>query len=214
MDWVALSGDYEAVSLAQNARDLGRTLSMAVLPALRAAVPPIALDQYDFDPARYHNPSVVVAKIRDGLVLAVGADFERSFRFWLAHCAYHRAKSDALDQRIRHDKWDDLKKLFLEVRSFPFELMPSATELDTLLELCNALRHGDGRGVARLYKRDTSLFVDSEYANLKEFAASDPQTLTFHINVSDDRLLRFSDAAASFWDFVAANGEGVAWTRG
>jgi hypothetical protein len=214
MEWVAMRGDYEAVRMALDARDLGRTLSMAVLPALRAAIPAITPEQYDFDPARYHNPSVATAKIRDGLVLAVGADFERCFRFWLAHCAYHRANRDELDKRIRHDKWDELKKVFREVRSFPFELMPSATELDTLLELCNALRHGDGKGVARLYERDPSLFVDSEYANLKEFAASDPQTLTFHINVSDDRLLGLSDAAANFWDFVAAKGEGIAWTRG
>ena len=155
-----------------------------------------------------------MAKIRDGLIIAVGADFERSLRFWLAHCAYHRAGSDELDKRIRHDKWADLKKSFMEVRSFPFELMPEATELETLLDLCNALRHGDGKGVARLYGRDPSLFLDSEYANLKEFAASDPETLTFHIDVSDDRLLRFNDAATAFWDFVAAKGEGIAWTRG
>ncbi|MDO8378183.1 hypothetical protein [Phenylobacterium sp.] len=211
--WTPMEGDYAALRNGLDARDLVRSINEIVLPALEAALPPIDSAQITFDPEQFHVPQTVLATMRESLVIALGSTFEKAFRSWLYDCAFH-ADGEQGNRAIRAEPWDSLKRRFASVRGFDFADLPGARDLDCLVLLGNALRHGAGKSVARLFQEFPQFFADDPPGSMAYFVETDPELLDFHLKIITADLDRLGRAAVDFWDFVAERGEDVVWFRG
>ncbi|KXG87580.1 hypothetical protein ATO67_18190 [Agrobacterium bohemicum] len=116
--------------------------------------------------------------------------WERQFRNYLRQSASELKPNDKkFAERSKGPKWDDLEKLFEELRGVELKRFKSYYALNTLNRLGNAARHGDGYALQHLRKNNPELFP---LAN--KFSNEAP------LEIMQIHLKDFASAICSFWN--------------
>jgi len=157
----------------------------------------------------------VLSETRRAFGLSVQSIWERQFRSYIRGCAEELRPGSRMAEQAVTAKWNDLARLFYDLRGIKFECFPSFNTLHVLHLVGNVCRHGDGRSARELWKsrpdfwRGTPALTFMSNSETKE-AAQDgepttesaksevsPRSDTLEISVND--LRAFVSAVVEFW---------------
>ena len=85
-----------------------------------------------------------------GYCLSLQALWEKQIRGYLESCARELKADHRAEQKSRTETWDDLNRLFEQVRGVPLSAFDESRRLNLLQLLGNVCRHGSGSSLQRL----------------------------------------------------------------
>lgn len=136
-----------------------------------------------------------------GYCLSIQSLWEKQIRAYLQRCAEELARGSTLFERTRTANWQDLNRIFEELRGVPLTAFDEFADLDLLQLLGNVCRHGDGPSLQRLAIEHPELWPARE-CELAPPPRGSPAAQAFRaddVSVSLTLLRRLTDAIASFW---------------
>lgn len=148
---------------------------------------------------------VVLSEAKMAFALSVQSIWERQLRCYLRGCARELHLEDAVDASVEKADWEKLCKLFHKLRGIKLQDFPSYETLDTLQQLGNACRHGDGRSASVLWRRCPDLWppvsppLPLEFEPLPPALPSLAPPPVSAMDISIEYLRGFVHAIAVFW---------------
>jgi hypothetical protein len=134
--------------------------------------------------------------------LSTQAMWERQIRKYLCGCAQQLTGNADLARRCMRGSWNDLNKVFFELRGIHLSDFAEYRELDLLHQLGNACRHGDGPSAQALWHQNPELWPSRDLPSFSmqgSEAERGPQSIDT-ICIPRDMLRRFVGAIVSFWE--------------
>ncbi|WP_457446525.1 hypothetical protein [Roseateles sp. P5_E4] len=95
-----------------------------------------------------------------GYTLTVQSVWERQLRGYLIACAKEQGWDGEKIDKLQRKDWDWLCKRFKDLKGVALEAFPSFSDLDLLMLLGHACRHGDGAAARKLFDRCPGLWVN------------------------------------------------------
>ena len=137
-----------------------------------------------------------------GYCLSLQALWEKQIRGYLESCARElRADAKAI-QKSRSGTWDDLDRLFQQIRGVPLSAFDEFASLTLLQLLGNVCRHGSGGSLQRLAVEHPELWPRDDFVELIPALPEAPQVpprTVENLAISPDLLKSLAAAIESFW---------------
>ncbi len=138
--------------------------------------------------------TILEAKL--AFALSIQAIWERQLRTYLSGCAQELMPEKV--EKVASADWRKLQKLFLAIRQIRISEFPSFGTLDTLQQLGNACRHGDGPSADELCRRCPDLWdFSADVMPTGEVGQSFSSVANMNIPIA--KLREFVCAIESFW---------------
>jgi len=137
-----------------------------------------------------------------GYCLSLQALWEKQIRGYLESCARELKAGQGAVHKSRTGTWDDLNRLFEQVRGVPLSAFDEFTSLNLLQLLGSACRHGSGSSLERLTVQYPELWPPDDSVALippPPRAPQEPQRTAENLAISADRLRSLAAAIDSFW---------------
>lgn len=176
------------------------------LAALTAQVGAWAASTEGWAPFAHEDASGLLRATTEAYCLSIQSLWERQLRGYLNGCARHLRKDEKLAVKVMSAKWEELVRLFVDLRGIPLEEFESFPDLNLLQLVGNACRHGDGTSARKLFELCPEFWPQLSYApQIGVLGAADNASVVTAPSFSSARipaliLSEFANAIAWFWD--------------
>jgi hypothetical protein len=137
-----------------------------------------------------------------GYCLSLQALWEKQIRGYLESCARELKVDSKAMQKSRTGTWDELDRLFHQIRGVPLSAFEEFSSLTLLQLLGNVCRHGRGASLQRLAVEHPELWPRDDLAQLippPPGAPRERQHTVENLTISPDLLRSLAAAIDSFW---------------
>jgi hypothetical protein len=177
--------------------DIHRFYFKVIQPALAEFVPiddSVGMETADIEAflegARVNTHNALCHEMRRTFALIIGALFERQLRSWLS------GKMPTETRKVENARWSDLVKLVENVVGSSI-----GTDLEALLSVANAVRHGNGRAATELLRTAPQFWGQARMKPDSRWKAD----LVGNMRIGDDQLERYATAVMKFWHLAGAS---------